>query len=115
MSTNFDCQTCGACCAAEHLGTVEVSHYDRTPREYTASLPGPWSNEITGQLQRGLRLMRRVGGRCAALPDDVGRHVSCAVYDRRPAICRRFTPGSDKCLGARALYRIDKRRAKTAC
>lgn len=38
---------------------------------------------------------------CAALRGNVGRRVSCSIYERRPEACRGFLPGSRDCLDAR--------------
>lgn len=100
-AVTLDCRSCGACCACDQFMTIEVSDYDRTPRQYTGFIPGIWTNEITGQKQHGLRLMRRHDARCIALRGKVGQQVGCAIYDKRPAVCQRFEPGGEKCLAAR--------------
>lgn len=39
--------------------------------------------------------------RCGQLKGKLGDDVSCGVYEDRPAMCKLFEPGSDKCLRAR--------------
>ncbi|MFN4291739.1 MAG: YkgJ family cysteine cluster protein [Permianibacter sp.] len=87
------CQACGACCA-----TFRVSFYwaeadqRRLPVEliepvnpWLACLRGTWAAQP----------------RCQALQGEVGRHVSCTVYDARPDPCRDVQPGDEKCRKAR--------------
>jgi hypothetical protein len=38
---------------------------------------------------------------CVALRGAVGQRVSCAIYERRPAECRRLVAGSRECKKAR--------------
>jgi Fe-S-cluster containining protein len=39
---------------------------------------------------------------CTALRGTIGARVSCAIYERRPDECRKFTAGSPDCHKARA-------------
>ena len=50
----------------------------------------------------GVRCMKAGDdGRCGALKGQPGIAVSCGIYDRRPAVCADFQPGSDFCRDAR--------------
>ncbi len=51
--------------------------------------------------------MRCDGNRCSALVGDVGVATSCAVYDRRPDVCKACMPGDDACRMARQHYGLD--------
>jgi Fe-S-cluster containining protein len=96
---DFDCRTCGACCA--------------NPDENRAEGVVDWV-EVRGDepLLQDARLVRRLivesaagerhlrldpAGRCLALRGRIGRHVACAVYALRPAGCRRVQPGDARC------------------
>ncbi len=87
-STEFDCQTCGACCV--EAGAVILAEEDDVPAPLV-------------QYVANLRCMVTEGTsfRCAALLGTVGRSVGCAIYGRRPEVCRSFDAGSDECLSAR--------------
>lgn len=102
----FDCTTCGACCASNDVANVEVRVGDKTPRELTVLRRGKWQTDVTGQLQEGLCLMRRVEGRCVALVGTIGQRVACIVYDRRPRVCVQFKAGTAACLKARAQHGV---------
>ncbi len=84
----FDCQSCGACCV--EAGAVILADED--------DVPGPLVQHVAN-----LRCMVTEGTsfRCAALLGTVGRSVGCAIYRRRPEVCRSFDAGSDECLSAR--------------
>jgi len=40
--------------------------------------------------------------RCGALEGELGRNVSCRIYNLRPSGCRRVVAGGAECLAARA-------------
>lgn len=86
---DLDCTTCGACCTSESPRHAPVTGED-------------WSR-LGGEAERwadwiGHRaFMRLEGGRCAALVRAPGDRVLCAIYDRRPAICRELGRGSPAC------------------
>jgi hypothetical protein len=42
--------------------------------------------------------------RCVALQGNIGRQVSCSIYDRRPAPCREFDAGTERCISARIKH-----------
>jgi Fe-S-cluster containining protein len=96
----FDCQACGACCVA--AGPVAVYPADvRVPRHRTRSV-----RRMVGfasyEADDGVRCMKADDdGRCGALKGQPGIAVSCGIYDRRPAVCADFQPGSDFCRDAR--------------
>lgn len=106
--SDADCSRCGACCAEG--GFVGVAPTDTTPRALTQTTKGlsHLSRETRSKL--GARCMKRhIGGRCVALEGVIGESVACSIYERRPAVCRRFEAGSPGCLDAR-----DRMRSKLA-
>jgi Fe-S-cluster containining protein len=101
----FDCRSCGACCcnpaenrAEGFLEYVEVERGSRLWRRLRIL------DRYTVANDRGERHLKLVGEeqRCAALEGALGRRVRCAVYDARPAGCRRVDPGDARCRKARA-------------
>jgi hypothetical protein len=52
--------------------------------------------------------MQSYGHRCAALEGEIGRHVGCSVYGKRPLVCREFQAGSDDCLMVRRQFGRDR-------
>lgn len=96
----FDCQACGACCVA--AGPVAVYPADeRVPRHRTRSV-----RRMIGfasyEADDGVRCMKSDDdGRCGALKGQPGIAVTCGIYDRRPAVCADFQPGSAFCRDAR--------------
>lgn len=101
--TQDTCVSCGACCA--EAGFVAVRPSDETPNSYTRPTRGlGLPREMAVSL--GPRCLKRgPGGRCTALTGTIGTRVACGIYDRRPAVCRQFEPGSPGCLEARLTMR----------
>ncbi len=84
-----DCQACGACCFARTPGHVPLAGADH------ARLTEDEQRERT--LFRGNRcFMRVVDGRCVNLVETNGR-FGCAIYERRPAVCREYEQGGEAC------------------
>jgi len=96
-SAAYDCRSCGTCCVVAQVIPVHVA--ERVPRYLTRSVRGvigfaSWEAEET-------RRMTCDGDRCIALRGEVGKGCRCAIYDRRPAVCRAFEPGGSACKEAR--------------
>jgi Fe-S-cluster containining protein len=105
----YDCQTCGACCANSR------ANRDERYRDYV---------QITGQdklarrpdLLRTLTILNDEGEthlklvgrdqRCVALDGKLGERVSCTIYGLRPRPCRIVEAGSRECLARRRERRI---------
>jgi uncharacterized protein len=89
-SQNFDCQSCGACCAYSadwpRFSLETEEELDCIPAEYVAA-------DLGG--------MRCENDRCTALEGTLGKFVTCTVYAVRPIVCRTCMPGDDECLMAR--------------
>jgi len=102
-----DCQKCGACCWSrfDHETYCDVVDEDR------ARL-GSWGkrNIIGGAIKTKVRTMRAGPLKgydvliCAGLRGDILHRVSCAVYERRPRVCRiAVKPGSRNCMMQRRM------------
>lgn len=107
--TQDTCTSCGACCV--EAGHVAVRPSDPTPAANTRPTRG-LGLERQVAIDLGPRCLKKgPGGRCTALRGTVGERVGCSIYDRRPAVCRQFEPGSEGCLEARGtmLYKLATR------
>ncbi len=96
----FDCQACGACCCNTDENRAEkyADYVEVTPRSSLGRRPA-LLRKLTILNDKGERHMR-LGGkdqRCAALDGVLGVRVSCAIYELRPAACRKVKPGSREC------------------
>ena len=101
----LDCQSCGACCFSESSSYVPLTGRDRLLlRGDTAALV----REVDGA-----HYMAMDRGRCAALRVHRGAFV-CAIYARRPAVCRELDRGTPACREERALKRPVAAEARTA-
>jgi Fe-S-cluster containining protein len=97
--SNFDCQSCGACCV--EAGSVPVYSGENVPRYLTRSVRNCFGF-AAWEAEDGIRQMAKYpGGRCKALKGTVGASCACGIYARRPEVCRDFEPGSDACIEAR--------------
>lgn len=105
--SEYDCQTCGACCNSPWTGAGYVTLCD-IDLERLRPTGLPVVHQIQGYgdppeviAKLGTKfdaLGRRV---CMALDGRAGRNCSCSVYDRRPDACRRFEVGGELCRTAR--------------
>jgi Fe-S-cluster containining protein len=99
-SVEFDCRTCGACCAnlpsnrAEgFVSWVEIADDDRIFTR--ADLV---RKHVVRDADNVPHLRLAADGRCLALRGALGRDVSCTIYHHRPSPCRRVQPGDASCL-----------------
>jgi len=72
----LDCRACGACCRNNDVELTERDHR-----------------------RMGKRIVLRVlkNGKC----NELGPGNACRIYEKRPAACRYFPPGSECCLFSR--------------
>jgi Fe-S-cluster containining protein len=84
--SEFDCQTCGACC-----GVPAQFAQERVKRRDLRSNTG---------------YVEWVDGMCTALEGKMGEACSCAVYEDRPQGCRELQPGSVWCHVARKAWDV---------
>lgn len=98
-----NCLTCGACCT--YLLCLTVRPSDKTPSNHF------WN--ITTESKRGEIVVDRFLRRndetfaCTALNGRLGESVCCQIYENRPAVCREFEAGSDKCHAIRRAFGIE--------
>lgn len=84
-----ECTACGICCAATTPRHARVTGDDWSRLGDDAERCTEW---IANQA-----FMRIEGGRCVALALTPEGRFACAIYDRRPAVCRELEPGSPAC------------------
>ena len=96
-----ECTRCGACCFSESLRHARVSGDDYERLGDEAARLVTWV---------GNEAFMRLGGttgtqHCVALVLDVGTPAestfSCAIYERRPQVCRDLERGGSGCRGER--------------
>jgi Fe-S-cluster containining protein len=99
------CLTCGACCAA-----FRVSFYWAESAEAVANaVPADMTCQVA-PLLCAMKGTDQPHPRCIALQGSVGVSVCCAIYERRPSVCREVAPsGHSKtadiwCDRARAIW-----------
>lgn len=85
------CLACGACCAS-----FRVSFYWSEADEATeGTVPQDMTHHVAPLLSAMVGT-DKLPPRCIALQGSIGLAVWCAIYERRPAVCREFEPtGSD--------------------
>lgn len=90
--TEFDCQSCGACCSFKWSWPVL-----KRDRSDAVNIPKEMQRE-------DFPLLKTCKDRCVALNGEVFNNVSCKIYENRPSACRSFEAGSQLCLEARAKF-----------
>ena len=99
------CLACGACCAAFR---VDFHRADLATAE-GPGVPPRMALPLTATLYR-MCGTDDAPPRCIALDGEVGKQVSCTIYESRPGPCRDFAPyaplgvGDDACDRARRRY-----------
>ncbi|HPC02761.1 MAG TPA: YkgJ family cysteine cluster protein [Syntrophales bacterium] len=96
------CLSCGACCALYRASFYWAEGDDR--------VEGGVPVELTDQMDPFRRVMKGTTGshpRCIALAGEIGRDVSCVIYERRPSICKDYLPSW---LDGKPNERCDKAR-----
>lgn len=107
---DFDCRTCGACCANPDENRAEgvvdwVAVGDHEPLLDDVRL----ASRLVVQNRNGeCHLRLHPDGRCLALRGRIGRRVSCTIYALRPDGCRRVEPGGARCRQYRRERGVDR-------
>lgn len=79
------CLKCGACCAH-----YRVSFYwGEADPEQPCSIPLELTEQLSG-FRNCMKGTNQVKPHCIALQGEIGRQVSCMIYDQRPTVCREF-------------------------
>ena len=95
--SDWDCQSCGACCGDPFQREAYVGLTPKESRRYLRlALPVIGDALATRPAEPGSE--RTV---CAMLDGSIGGRCGCRIYQDRPAVCREFLPGSFQCRTAR--------------
>lgn len=97
-----NCRVCGACCFSDSDTYVPLNESDRVRL-------GEDADRFVRADGRG-QYMKMRSYRCVALTVRAGI-FTCAIYDRRPEICRELERGSPAC---REEYKLKRHRARQA-
>ena len=97
----LSCVDCGACCA-----TFRVSFYWAESDPFAGgSVPAELTTKISPNLV-SMAGTNQPDPRCVALTGEIGKQVSCSIYEQRSSTCREFEAGSADCLKARLKHGI---------
>jgi Fe-S-cluster containining protein len=102
--TEFDCQTCGACCV--QLGPYDGNAYvylDKREAQLMRSLGLPVVETAMGSRCLGAAAHEGAAGRpaCVAFAGELGGRCGCSIYENRPSVCRELEVGDELCRQAR--------------
>lgn len=97
-----DCQTCGLCCFHDPVVGLAIGE---------GEVLGAYV-EITDDSEPDVVVDHLIArdfdeGCCTHLNGRIGVQVECGAYDRRPAVCRSFEAGSDRCREYRRMYGLE--------
>lgn len=83
----------------------KLSYHRRVERRFT----WPDGDEELHVEEGMVMRTKELGGypSCVALNGEIGKCVSCSIYQIRPLHCRLFVPGSNMCLNARRWSGIE--------
>lgn len=104
-----DCQSCGLCCI--YPMSVSITDNDAAfLKEYLEIVAVKADIEVVVE-----RLLPRDlgSGHCANLRSEAAGRFSCGIYEDRPAVCRSFEAGSDRCHEYRRMYALEPRLDET--
>jgi Fe-S-cluster containining protein len=87
----FDCISCGACCAYSESWPAFIGNGDGE---------GIPDELIDFEHER----MQCHADRCSALLGEIGSRTQCSVYANRPLVCREFQRGSHDCIMVRRSF-----------
>lgn len=93
------CIRCGACCASFRVSF----HWIEADPLQGGPVPGDLVEPV-GSLFCCMKGTSTRPCRCVALEGEVGRNVSCRIYDRRPTTCHEFGDDLERCDQARAMH-----------
>jgi Fe-S-cluster containining protein len=100
--SDYDCQTCGACCI-DYFRTPGYIQLTDAEAVAMRRLGLPVVREF-GQLELGTKPHDGGPGEvcCVAFVGKVGGECACSIHPDRPGACRRFEAGSEMCKCARS-------------
>lgn len=116
------CRTCGACCSYFSVrphgipvkrGRLAVNTALTFRRAVKIAYHWPDVNsgivKVVLEACAWMRRRKRNGWwQCVAFRGHVGQTNHCSIYQTRPAVCRNFDPGSEKCVAARTWAGLEK-------
>jgi Fe-S-cluster containining protein len=97
-----DCMRCGACCFSESPRHARVTGDDYARLGEDAERYVVFLDENRAYMRLAVL---RCESACAALVVGADGKFACAVYDRRPQVCRDLQRGTPACLGELATKR----------
>jgi Fe-S-cluster containining protein len=104
---DYDCTHCGACCVSDfdavdyvHMLPQDVERLTEDEQETYVHVERSFGSPQTSMKTS---YDSRDNCRCKALRGVLGEQVSCAIYDKRPNVCRNFTAGDSVCDYARQI------------
>lgn len=100
FSETPDCQNCGACCSF-HISVAVRRDDENLPFLIERDL-------VDAGDDANYRMKLNASRRCIALRGEVGKSVSCSIYENRPVTCRLYVAGAGQCEIARALTFSDQ-------
>ena len=109
--SDFDCQSCGACCVSPYSGNAYVALNDEDVSRLTSARLPVMLQRQGGDLPQflprlGTKLSASAMNVCAAFEGDAGSACCCSIYEGRPSVCRQFEAGGKACREARRLVGI---------
>lgn len=116
MSTEYDCQRCGACCttygkqnnrryvAVKESESARIDPKLRWQDPHWFGTAEDENEEFSPHWMRMVRSNCHELIRCIALEGVVGERVACGIYENRPSVCSSFEPGSYECKKARRRW-----------
>jgi hypothetical protein len=78
------CLNCGACCSHFRISFYH-SELDYHPSGQVPDKLAVKVNDTFACMQGTID-----GGRCVALQGEIGKQISCAIYENRPSPCRKY-------------------------
>ncbi len=85
MTTFNPCLDCGICCTHFRI-SFYWAEADDSPGGF---VPAHMTEKLTHHL-RCMKGSNDVPRRCSALEGELGKSVSCSIYEQRPTPCREF-------------------------
>ena len=107
---DFDCRTCGACCANPDENRAEgVTDWVFVGADEALLADERAAARLVVANDAGERHLRLdPSGRCLALRGRIGWRVTCTIYGLRPCGCRLVEPGDARCRQYRRERGVDR-------
>lgn len=93
----YDCLTCGACCTTV-TNKVVVFKVEFDDSKFSH---GKHIKQFTLPDGENYKMKFSIEGKCIALDGQIGKCVSCTIYENRPLVCRTFEAGGTNCKNSR--------------